>query len=185
MSPNMQPNLVLGGFMGTGKSTVGALIAQRLARGFYDTDTIVEREAGMSIREIFATAGEPAFRSLEREACKHAARQNSSVVSVGGGALLDPDSRSALEQSGIVVLLTCERDVLIERLRESAQRGERPLLGEDFAARIGELLKTRAPVYASFSLQVDTTHLTPEEASNRVVDLYVQAAQERMAACTL
>ncbi len=174
----MLPNLVLAGFMGTGKTTIGALLAGRLGRPFIDTDGLVEQEAGMTISDIFATQGEPAFRALERQACKKAASYAGLVIGTGGGALLDSENRHALEQSGIIVLLTCGCDALVNRLRESAVRGERPLLGSDRPARVAELLNAREPVYSSIPLRVDTTRLAPAEVANEVLALYTQAVRE-------
>ena len=83
----------------------------------------------MGIKEIFARQGEAGFRAFERAACLRTASRTFTVIATGGGALLDPESRSALESSGVVILLTCEMEVLLARLRESARRGERPMNG--------------------------------------------------------
>ena len=176
------PNLVLAGFMGTGKSTVGPLVASAMGRAFVDTDAIVERDAGMTIRAIFATRGEPAFRALERQAVREAAGMDGVVMSIGGGALLDPENRRALEATGVIVLLVCESDMLVMRLEESMRRGERPLLGEDLRGSVERLLRAREPVYSLVRLKVDTTHLAPDEAADRVLALYRQAVQEEVIA---
>jgi shikimate kinase/3-dehydroquinate synthase len=170
-SPVMQAgrNLVLVGFMGTGKTTVGALVAERLGWAFVDTDLLVEAEAGMPVREIFARQGEDAFRVLETHACRVAGAGTHTVISVGGGALVNPENRRALEANGVPVLLTCERDRLVERLEESARRGERPLLSGDIGAKIDSLAASRAGVYSTIALKVDTTHLTPEEVAEKVI----------------
>jgi shikimate kinase len=172
------PNLVLAGFMGTGKSTVGPLVARLLEWPFVDTDTLVEHEAGMPVREIFATFGEPAFRALERQALGKAGNMERVVISVGGGALLDPENRRTLEASGVVVLLTCQREALVSRLEASMRRGERPLLGDDLPGSIAALLKVREPVYSLVRLRVDTTHLTPDEVTDRVLELYRRTIQQ-------
>ncbi|MBF6614117.1 MAG: shikimate kinase [Chloroflexi bacterium] len=185
MSERIPPNLALAGFMGTGKSTVGALLARRMNWRFVDTDALVERQAGISISEIFATQGEAAFRLLERRACLYAARQSCVVISTGGGALLDMESRVALEGSAVIVLLSCESDLLAARLQGSALRGERPMLAERFTQRIDELLKAREPLYSSIPLQVDTTRLAPEGVADLVLNLYMQASQDRRQACTI
>jgi shikimate kinase len=171
------PNLVLAGFMGTGKSTVGPLLARRLGWPFVDTDALVEQTAGMTVREIFATHGEPAFRALERQALHDAANMERVVMSVGGGALLDPRNRATLQATGVTVLLNCRRDALVRRLEESMLRGERPLLGDDLPGSIETLLKVREPIYALVRLRVDTTHLAPDEVAERVLALYQQAIQ--------
>jgi shikimate kinase len=179
------PNLVLEGFMGTGKSTVGPILAARLRWDFIDTDEIVEQEAGMAIKEIFAHHGEAGFRALERAACLRAASRAFTVIATGGGALLDPESRSALEASGVVILLTCDREALLARLEESARRGERPMLAENFEARVNELLHIRAELYSSILLKVDTTNVIPQDVANRVLELYEPAAQDRVSACMI
>src|SRR5207248_10394437 len=114
------PNLVLAGFMGTGKSTLGPLIARRLGRPFIDTDMVIEAEMDLPVSGIFARHGEAVFREREREVCTKLAANGGQVVAVGGGALLDPANRVALESTGIIVLLTCERQALASRLREPA-----------------------------------------------------------------
>ncbi|MDQ6693665.1 MAG: shikimate kinase [Chloroflexota bacterium] len=184
--PRDTPNLVLAGFMGTGKSTVGSIIASRPGWDFVDTDALIEQMAGMPIKDIFASLGEDHFRSVERQACLQAANLRGTVVATGGGALLDEESRRALERTGVVVLLTCDRETLAARLEESALRGERPLLGEDFTKRIDLLLLVRQALYNSIALAVDTSRCTPQEAATRVLDLYTQAVKERrVGACTV
>lgn len=185
MSEGALPNLVLAGFMGTGKTTVGRLLSRRLQWDLVDTDSLVESEAGISIKEIFATRGEAAFREMESAACARAAREPYRVISTGGGALIDPANRETLEASGIIVLLTCEADALLQRLEESARKGERPLLGDAPAERIASLLRVREAAYNSIHLRVDTTGLTPEEAAERVMELYSAEAQDRMSPCIL
>lgn len=166
------PNLVLTGFMGTGKTTAGRLLAGRLSRDFVDTDALIEREAKMTVREIFTRLGEPAFREMEREACRRVSQQPGQVIAIGGGALLDARNREVLEQTGVIVLLTCETRELAGRLRESAQRGERPLLAGDIDETIRKLLVERESVYSAVSLRVDTTHITPEQVADAVLSLY-------------
>jgi shikimate kinase len=107
------------------------------------------------------------------------------VIATGGGALLDPESRMALEASGVVILLTCERSALMARLKESASKGERPLLAENFEARINELLYIREELYSSIPLKVDTTGLTPQEVAARVIELFGPAAQDWVSACII
>jgi 3-dehydroquinate synthase len=101
-----------------------------------------------------------------------ASARRRTVISVGGGAVMNPENRSMLEANGVIVLLTCERDRLIERLEGSARRGERPMLGDDLGERIDALTASRAGVYASIPLKVDTTHLAPEEVAARVIKLW-------------
>lgn len=158
--------------MGTGKTTVGQLVATQLHMPFVDTDAMIEAEEGMTVAGIFAGQGETHFRALEREVCMRVAHRDGQVIAIGGGALLDPDVQVALERNGILVLLTCDLDELLGRLKISALRGERPLLEGDFRQRVDELLASRKPIYESVRLRVDTTHLTPLQAANEVFELY-------------
>jgi shikimate kinase len=163
--------------MGTGKSTAGRLVADRLQRPFVDTDDLAKRRAGMSIREMFTLHGEPYFRDVERQVCLEVAMERGLVVATGGGALLDPANRAAFEAAGVIVLLTCERNALLARLEESARLGTRPLLGDNFATQVDRIFAARQPVYGTFPLQVDTTGLEPVEVAERVLALYVEAIE--------
>lgn len=171
-----RPNLILAGFMGTGKSTVGPILARIMDRTFMDTDSLIEQEAGLPVSEIFASRGEAAFRALEAAACRLVGESAGLVVAVGGGALLDARNRAALEATGVLVLLSCQAPALVQRLRESAERGERPLLAGDIGETVGRLLKEREPVYSSVRLRVDTTGRTPEQVAEAVLALYREAA---------
>ncbi|MDQ3927659.1 MAG: hypothetical protein M3328_00780, partial [Chloroflexota bacterium] len=91
--------------------------------------------------------------------------------------------REAFQARGVVVLLTCERNTLLARLEESARRGVRPLLGDDFATQVDRLLAAREPVYSSLPLQVDTTTLTPAEVAEQVLALYYEAVEQGAAVC--
>jgi shikimate kinase len=162
---------------------VGKLLAARLQRPFVDTDALIIQKAGMPISKIFAQYGEPHFRDIERQVCLEVAATRDAVVATGGGALMDPTTREAFQAEGVVVLLTCERNALLDRLEESARRGTRPLLGDDFAAQVDGLLEARGPVYGSLPLQVDTTHLDPAEVAERVLALYYQAVGQGATAC--
>jgi shikimate kinase len=177
------PNLVLAGFMGTGKSTVGKLLAECLQRPLVDTDALIIELAGMPISMIFAEQGEPRFREIERQVCLEVATTRDAVVATGGGALLDSTTREAFLAEGVVVLLTCEPGALLARLEESARLGLRPLLGDDFATQVEHMLAAREPVYNSVALQVDTTHIGPEETAERVLTLYCRAVEQGATAC--
>ena len=118
-------NITLTGFMGTGKSTVGRLLAERLDRPFVDMDEQLEAHFGKSIAEVFADEGEPAFRLAEIRLCTQLAEQQGLVISTGGGALVNPDSRHALAESGPVICLTASLDQILARIGQAA---DRPLL---------------------------------------------------------
>ena len=163
-------NFILTGFMGTGKSTVGRLLAARLGWPFVDTDTRIEALAGQSIPAIFANQGEPAFRRLERTVIQTLAAASGHVIATGGGTLLDADNRAALLDNGLVVCLDADPERLAARL---AAAQDRPLLhGADPAARIRALLAERAPLYAALPHHVETTHLSPEAVVEEILALW-------------
>lgn len=137
-------NLVLVGMMGVGKSTVGAVLAERLARPFVETDALVEAEAGRRIAEIFADQGEAGFREHERRAVRAAATRDGQVISAGGGAVLDDRNVADLRRNGVLVLLDAPADVLAARLETVS---DRPLLGDEPAERLDLLLDERNPTY--------------------------------------
>ncbi len=161
------PNLVLTGFMGTGKSTVGRAVARRLARPFVDMDAEIAACAGKSISKIFAEDGEPAFRALEAELCAELSERRGLVIATGGGALIDPTSRARMLATGTVVCLTGELETLLERTRADVE--ERPLLeGAAARARAVHLMTTRSAAYRAIPWQVDTTDKTIAEVADAV-----------------
>ena len=161
--------VVLTGFMGTGKSAVGHRVADRLARCFVDPDAVIERNAGCSVREIFARDGEARFRDLERAAVAEAVTQPDAVVATGGGALLDERNRAALSRDGLLVCLVAAPSAIARRVRATA--ADRPLLrgAGNLTARIRDLMAEREPVYSSVPLRIDTTGLSVEQVADRVI----------------
>src|SRR5438093_936665 len=122
----MQRPLLLGGFMGAGKSTVGRLVSEWCGRSHVDLDAEIERETGMTVADLFATRGEPAFRALEREALRRVlASPDAPVVSLGGGTLLQRDARLEALERAIVVTLEASVDDVLSR---TAAGPTRPLL---------------------------------------------------------
>lgn len=168
-----QPVIVITGFMGTGKSTVGKALSDMLALDFVDTDAEIESAAGCSIREIFESKGERHFRGLERTVCLSLLGRAGLVIATGGGTLLDDEIFESFSSMGEIVLLEASTDVLSRRLSASAGRpllspdsppGEETPLGE----RIDELLRKRSRVYDRISLRIDTSSLPPAEAAARI-----------------
>lgn len=171
MSPGDLRNLVLTGFMGTGKTSVGAEVAQRLGRRFVDMDSEIERRSAKSIPRIFSDDGEAAFREMEVALCKELGAHNELVIATGGGALVDPENRASLGRNGTIVCLTCKVD---EILRRVGARGDpaRPLLNVvDPRAEIQHLLEERCKAYASVPWQIDTTGLSVAEIAERVIQV--------------
>lgn len=161
--------IVLAGFMGTGKTVVGKRLASRLGRPLLDTDALIERAEGRTVREIFAQDGEPRFRELERRAVAEACAAGDVVVSTGGGTLIDERNLAALGDGGLVVCLTATPRTIARRVRSSLP--ERPLLNghPSLTGRIRELLDARAPVYARVPVQIDTSSLGIDEVVDEIV----------------
>lgn len=162
-------NIILTGFMGTGKTTIGRALAMRLGWRFLDTDLEIERRAEMSIPEIFTRHGEEHFRNLERQLCRELISQQGTVIATGGGMALDPENRKLLSLSGVVVCLRCSTEEILARV---GNNGGRPKLeGQDPAERVDSLLRERAASYSSFAYQVNTTDLGVEDSVNRVYEI--------------
>lgn len=161
-------NLVLIGLMGAGKTTVGRLLADRLQRRFVDTDHDVEREAGATVAELFATEGERGFRRREAAAIRHVAALRGQVIAVGGGAVLDPANVTHLRATGDLVLLTADAQVLAQRVEDGDGR---PLLADaDAVDALAALQAARAGAYAAAAAHtVDTGDCTPAEVVDEVV----------------
>ncbi|MHB0975684.1 MAG: shikimate kinase [Candidatus Aquicultorales bacterium] len=159
----MKQNIVLIGFMGSGKSTVGRRLARRLGYGFVDTDQAVEAKAGKRIVDIFEEDGEAVFRAFERQAIEKAASGEGRVIACGGGAVMDPSNVEVLRRNGVLVYLKASEEALLERLRRGFER--RPLLRmEDAEGRVKELLDQRAETYESVAgVIVDTEKMSPSK----------------------
>jgi shikimate kinase len=167
----MSQNIILTGFMGTGKSTIGHQVADCTERTFVDMDTIIETREGRPISQIFATEGEPYFRRIEAALCRELAGLAGLVIATGGGALVSAENRQVMEASGLVVCLDCEPAVLWQRIGQSE---DRPMLAERDGsrfARLAALLKKRAPAYTQIEHHLDVTHLSPEEAAEKICEL--------------
>lgn len=165
------PNIIITGFMGTGKSTVGPLLAERLDRPFVDLDAEIERVAGVPIAEIFAGEGEVRFRELEAMIAAELAQRDGQVIATGGGALLAGTTRRVLAKNGIVIELRAALGTLIERL--SGTNG-RPLLeGPDSRtrSRLARLYEQRRATYDRLPYSVDTDHRTPAEVVEAILEL--------------
>ena len=164
-----EPNIILTGFMGAGKTTVGKEVAARLGRQFVDLDDLIAERAGKPIPDIFAQDGEPAFRDLESAVCQELREPAGLVIATGGGAALNPANRAALEAGGGVICLDAAPAAIVRRL---AGGNGRPLLvGPDRHARVAELLSQRADAYAALPLHLDTTGLSIPAAAERVMGI--------------
>jgi shikimate kinase len=161
-------SIVLVGMMGAGKSSIGRRLAQRLGMDFVDADAEIEAAAGMTIAEIFATYGEPDFRSGEARVIARLLDQGHQVLATGGGAFMNPETRGGIRQKGISVWLKAEFDVLMKRVRRRAM-GDRPMLQGDPAQRIRHLMAERYPVYAEADVTVMSREVSHELIVNEIV----------------
>ena len=158
-------NVVLTGFMGTGKTTVGRILAGRLGYGFVDTDEVIESRAG-PIPEIFERDGEAAFREMERSVARELAARTGLVIATGGRMMLDPECVACLEPTADIVCLTASPVTVIERIGDT---GGRPLLDvPDASRRVRQLLDERAEGYARFA-SVHTDGCSADDVADAVM----------------
>jgi shikimate kinase / 3-dehydroquinate synthase len=168
----MRRPLLLNGFMASGKSTLGRLVAERAGRAFIDLDRQIEERAGLSVSQIFAQHGESAFRELEAAALDEVlGAGRADVVALGGGALLARTRRLRAMDAAVLVTLSADLD---ETLRRNAMElDQRPLLaGADARARVEQLLELRAPTYAECHARVDTTGREPALVAAELLELW-------------
>jgi shikimate kinase len=162
----MKP-VFLTGFMGTGKTTVGTMLAERLVWEFVDLDSYIVEVAGASIPEIFSEQGEGCFRDLETAALRRFTNTDKVVVSTGGGAVIRQDNRSYIHEIGYLVNLTASHDSIMSRLEGDATR---PLLAEaDRSGRIAELIAEREQFYMQSDVRIDTTGKAPAEIVDEIL----------------
>jgi shikimate kinase len=155
-------NIVLIGFMGTGKSVVGRRLAADLGWVFHDTDQLVEARVGMKVSEIFQRRGEEAFRELERDVVRQVSQEENCVIATGGGAVANPENLEELTKKGELICLTASPDTILRRI--DRRPNMRPLLaGENPLEKIKILLEERKPFYAKASFTLDTTYLPVEK----------------------
>jgi shikimate kinase len=160
-------NIALIGFMGTGKSSVGQLVAAHLHFTFLDTDHVIEARAGKSISEIFAQQGEPAFRELERKIVGELVKRKKTVISTGGGLPANPDNLASLKTHSFVVCLWASPEKIWERVRNQTHR---PLLNEaDPLAKIRSLLEEREPYYRQADVLLNTELRSLKDVAQQVI----------------
>lgn len=163
-----RPLVVLIGAMGAGKTTVARKLAARWGVDVRDTDLDVEATAGRSISDIFVDSGEATFRALEKDAVALALKEHAGVLALGGGAVLDPDTRAALEGHTVVFLQVG----LAEAVKRVGLGTSRPLLLGNVRGRIKALLDERTPIYASVATHtVDTDGRTPAQVAAEIEEL--------------
>ena len=166
-------NLAIIGFMGTGKSCVGRVVADMLHFTFLDTDHVIEARAGKAISDIFAQDGEPAFRQWERRIVEELTRRDRTVIATGGGLPADAANLASLKTHSLVVCLWASPEAIWERVRG---HNHRPLLNEpDPLAKIRELLAAREPYYRQADVLVNTGMRSVREVAQHVVHQFHMA----------
>ena len=165
----MKSNIVLIGFMGTGKTVVGQVLATRLHRKLIEVDAIIAKMAGKPIPDIFRDNGEIYFRELEIKAIKKAAAGEKRVIACGGGIVMNTINIDRLRATGIIVYLSASPEIILKRTKDD---NNRPLLDvKQPAERVGELMKFRKPFYdRAADLTINTSKLSIETVAGKIID---------------
>ncbi len=165
----MMKNIILTGFMGTGKTAVGRELSRLLNIRLVDVDSEIEDSRKMKITDIFKNFGEPFFRDIETEMIRKLAHAKNAVISTGGGAVLREENMEALRATGVVFCLYADPETIIARIGSS---NDRPLLAvEDPLAKIKELLHARMPFYEKAGIMIDTNGRTPLEVAEEIAGI--------------
>ncbi|KZS49139.1 shikimate kinase [Paenibacillus glucanolyticus] len=165
----MGKNIILIGMMGTGKSTVGRLVADSLGYTLIDLDTEIEKLDGRTIPEMFEADGESYFREAESAALRSVLLRKGIVVASGGGAVLSSENCEAMKQGGWVVALTADTASIVERVRGDVNR---PLLAGDVEERVGRILDERKDKYLFADVMLDTVGRSAEEVATDILTHY-------------
>ena len=173
-------NIVLVGFMGTGKTVLARRLSEKLGMEYVSTDSLIEEKERRSISDIFSKEGEDYFRAVEKDVVKEASRMNNAVIDAGGGVVLDSENTEVLKKKGIVVCLWSEPEVILERTKEYTHR---PLLNVDNPLdKIRELVAFRKPFYERADYHIDTSKLQVEEVVNKIKGIINNAPPDHEAA---
>jgi shikimate kinase len=175
-------SIVLVGMMGSGKSSIGRRLALRLGIPFVDADTEIEQAAGMTIPDIFSVRGEAEFRAGEARVILRLLESGPQVLSTGGGAFMNANTRAAIATKGVSVWLNAEFDVLMKRIR---RRHDRPLLKtDDPAATLRKLMAERYPTYALADLTVESRDVSHDKIVDEIVTALARRLQREQAAAS-
>ena len=160
-------NIILIGFMGTGKTTIATKLSHRLKMEYVSTDTLIEKRENRTINEIFRDSGEDYFREIESSVIRDISSKDNQVVDAGGGAVLRDENMVNFKSSGIVIGLRADEKSIYERTKKYKHR---PLLNvEDPKRKIRELMAKRAPFYAKADHTIDTSALTIDQVIENIV----------------
>ena len=162
-------NIILVGFMGTGKSVVGKKLAEKLKRDFLELDDSIEAKENMSIKDIFEKKGEPYFRSVEKEVVKESSSRKNIIISAGGGAIVDEENFKNLKNSGTIICLKASPETILKRTKDLKIH---PLLNvSDPKARIKELLLKREPYYNRADFAIETDGISAGHIADKIIDI--------------
>lgn len=159
-------NIVLIGFMGTGKTGVGRILARVMGKDFVDTDAEIEKNIGLKVEKIFQNFGEERFRLEESKIIKEVARRNNCVIATGGGVVLNPDNIQVLKESGLLIGLTAAPEVIQTRVTNKI----RPLLRKPTIERISKLLQEREKYYQVADWYIDTSTYSKKEVAAKILE---------------
>ncbi len=162
-------NIILIGFMGTGKTSSGKKVAEQLGMTFIDMDHVIEERENRKISDIFETDGEPYFRQLEFNLAKELSSKDNLVIATGGGVVLNKENIVNFESSGTVICLTADPQIILERV---AKETHRPLLeGDEKMAKILNILESRKKLYGAIANQIDNTDLDVDDVAAKIIKI--------------
>ena len=162
-------NLVFLGMMGSGKSSIGSLIAKKLQLNFIDIDNVIENELGLSIKKIFETKGENYFRKFEEKTTLKKLKSSSTVISLGGGAFSNKEIRKEVIKNHISFWLNWSDDILLNRIKNSKKR---PLAFNSSENEIIDLIKKRSNIYSKALYKIECDNLTKNEIVQEILKIY-------------
>lgn len=169
-------NIILVGFMGSGKTTIAMKLSHRLKMSYVSTDDIIEKREKATINEIFTKKGEDYFRDVEGDCLRQACAMDNAIIDTGGGVVLRDENWINMKEGGITLCLTADVETIIARTKKYKHR---PLLNvEDPKQKIRSLLAKRAPFYAKADYCIDTGKLTVNQVVEKIVDLVGNKRQE-------
>lgn len=162
----IKQNIILVGFMATGKTTVAKRLSKKTGMRFVDMDAIIEEREGRAINEIFSSDGESYFRALEHKLALELAQQTGLIISTGGGIVINSANITAFSATGLVVCLTAQPEEIVRRVTHCKSR---PLLAGNKEQQVRELLEIRRPLYEAIPFSVATDGLRPHQIADKIL----------------
>ena len=162
-------NLVFLGMMGSGKSSIGSLIAKKLKLNFIDVDKEIENELGSSIKKIFETKGEDYFRKIEEKITLKKLKLNSSIISLGGGAFINKNIRKEVLKRHLSFWLNCDHQILLSRIKKTRKR---PLINNATDNELIDLIKKRSNIYSKALYEIKCDNLSKQQIVEKILKIY-------------